>query len=61
MTMLDASDIGRLDQEAIERVACETSGVDDGVGEIMAALKRLGLDDNTLVVYAADQGWMVIR
>jgi arylsulfatase A-like enzyme len=32
--------------------------VDDGVGEVMAALKRLGLDDNTLVVYSADQGWM---
>lgn len=45
-------------QVAMERCAAETSGVDDGVGEIMAALKRLGLDDNTLVAYAADQGWM---
>ena len=45
-------------QQAMERVAGETSGVDDGVGEILATLKRLGLDDNTLVVYAADQGWM---
>lgn len=45
-------------QVAIERCAAETSGVDDGVGEIMAALHRLGLDDNTLVAYAADQGWM---
>ncbi|MBI5801682.1 MAG: sulfatase-like hydrolase/transferase [Verrucomicrobia bacterium] len=45
-------------QAAMERVAAETSGVDDGVGEIMATLKRLGLDENTLVVYAADQGWM---
>ncbi len=45
-------------QAAMERVAAETSGVDDGVGEIMATLKRLGLDDNTLVAYAADQGWM---
>jgi arylsulfatase A-like enzyme len=42
----------------MERVAAETSAVDDGVGEIMATLKRLGLDENTLVVYAADQGWM---
>jgi hypothetical protein len=24
----------------------------------MATLKRLGLDENTLVVHAADQGWM---
>jgi arylsulfatase A-like enzyme len=45
-------------QVAMERTAAEVSGVDDGVGEIMAALKRLGLDDNTLVVYASDQGWM---
>jgi arylsulfatase A-like enzyme len=43
---------------AMRRVAAETSGVDDGVGEILATLKRLGLDENTLVVYAADQGWM---
>lgn len=45
-------------QIAMERVASETSGVDDGVGEIMTTLKRLGLDENTLVIYAADQGWM---
>lgn len=45
-------------QVAMERVAAETSGVDDGVGEIMATLRRLGLEENTLVVYAADQGWM---
>lgn len=45
-------------QAAMERLAAETSGVDDGVGEIVAALRRLGLDENTLVVYAADQGWM---
>jgi arylsulfatase A-like enzyme len=45
-------------QNAMERYAAETSGVDDGVGEIMATLNRLGLDDNTLVVYSADQGWM---
>ena len=43
---------------AIRRLAAETSGVDDGVGEIMATLKRLGLDENTLVIYASDQGWM---
>ncbi len=43
---------------AIRRVAAETSGVDDGVGQIMATLKRLNLEDRTLVVYAADQGWM---
>ena len=43
---------------AIRRVAAEISGVDDGVGEILATLKRLQLDERTLVVFAADQGWM---
>lgn len=43
---------------SIRRVAAEVSGVDDGVGEIMATLKKHGLDENTLVVFAADQGWM---
>jgi len=32
--------------------------VDDGVGEIMAELKKLGLDENTIVIYAADQGYI---
>lgn len=45
-------------QTAMEREAAETSGVDDGVGEIMAVLDKLGLTRDTLVVYAADQGWM---
>ncbi|HUP80509.1 MAG TPA: sulfatase-like hydrolase/transferase, partial [Pirellula sp.] len=45
-------------QAAMERAACEVSGVDDGVGEVMATLKRLELDNDTLVVYASDQGWM---
>ena len=43
--------------KAIRRYAAECSGVDDGVGEVLATLKRLGLDDSTLVVYTADQGW----
>ncbi|MDM8006155.1 MAG: sulfatase-like hydrolase/transferase [Phycisphaerae bacterium] len=41
---------------AMRRYSAEVSGVDDGVGEVMATLKRLGLDENTLVVFAADQG-----
>jgi len=44
--------------DSIRRVAAEVSGVDDGVGEIMATLERHGLTENTLVVYASDQGWM---
>ncbi len=30
--------------------------VDWGVGQVMATLKKLGLDDNTLVVFASDNG-----
>lgn len=45
-------------QLAMERAACETAGVDDGLGDVMAALARLGLDRDTLVVYTSDQGWM---
>jgi arylsulfatase A-like enzyme len=43
---------------SIRRVAAEVSGVDDGVGEVMATLEELGLDERTLVVFSADQGWM---
>ena len=43
---------------AMRRVATETSGVDDGVGTVLAALDRLGLADDTLVIYSADQGWV---
>jgi len=43
--------------KAMRRYAAECSGVDDGVGQVMAALERLGIDGRTLVVYTADQGW----
>jgi arylsulfatase A-like enzyme len=43
---------------SIRRFAAELSGVDDGVGAVMQALKQQGLDDNTLVVFCADQGWV---
>ena len=42
--------------EAMRSYAAAVSGVDDGVGRVMEALKRLNLDTNTLVVFAADQG-----
>ncbi len=44
------------DLTAIRRYAAEVSGIDDGVGRIMETLKRLDLDENTLVVFTADQG-----
>lgn len=42
---------------SIRRVATEVSGVDDGVGEVFATLKKHGLDDDTIVIFVADQGW----
>lgn len=41
---------------AIRRYAAEVSGVDDGVGKILEAIDRLGLKQNTLVIFTADQG-----
>ncbi|MDG1897565.1 MAG: sulfatase-like hydrolase/transferase [Fuerstiella sp.] len=43
---------------SIRRVAAEVSGVDDGVGTVMATLKAHGLDENTVVIFLADQGWV---
>ncbi len=43
---------------SIRRVAAEISAVDDGVGEILKAVRDAGLEEDTLVVFAADQGWM---
>ncbi len=43
---------------AMRRVATETSGVDDGVGTVLETLDRLGLADDTVVIYTADQGWV---
>jgi len=42
---------------AIRRYAAEASAVDDGVGRVLAALKKNGLDEQTLVLFLADQGW----
>ncbi len=42
--------------QAIRRYAAEGSGIDDGVGRIMETLKKHKLDDDTLVIFTADQG-----
>ncbi len=42
--------------KAMRSYAAAISGVDDGIGRVMETLKRLSLDTNTLVVFAADQG-----
>jgi arylsulfatase A-like enzyme len=44
--------------DAIRRFAAELSAVDDGVGRVTETLKQHGLDENTLVIFCADQGWM---
>lgn len=44
------------DIEAGRNLAGQVTAVDAGVGRILDTLKRLNLDDNTLVIYAADQG-----
>ena len=41
---------------SIKGYASAVSGVDDGVGTLMDALDRLGLVDNTLVIFTSDQG-----
>jgi len=41
---------------SIRGYASAVSGVDDGVGEIMSALDRLGYAENTLFIFTADQG-----
>lgn len=52
----------RANQEHIGNVASmrnyasQVSLVDDGVGKVLAALRRFGLQQNTLVVFTADQG-----
>ncbi|MBL4886240.1 MAG: sulfatase-like hydrolase/transferase [Planctomycetaceae bacterium] len=43
---------------SIRRVAAEVSGIDDGVGTVMETLKKHGLDENTIVIFTGDQGWM---
>lgn len=42
--------------EAMRRYAAEISGVDDGVGRILAALEANKIADDTLVIFTADQG-----
>lgn len=41
---------------SIRGYAAAVSGVDDGVGEILAQLAQQGLAENTLVIFTSDQG-----
>lgn len=42
---------------SIRRYGEELSAIDDGVGAILEKLAQLGIEEDTLVVFAADQGW----
>lgn len=44
------------DEQIIRKYAAEVSGIDDGVGRVRATLDELGLTENTLIVFTADQG-----
>jgi arylsulfatase A-like enzyme len=45
------------DLETLRNYYSEMSMVDDGVGRILAALKRLELYDDTLIIYTTDHGF----
>lgn len=44
------------DLQVIRKYAAEVSAIDDGVGKIVKTLDELGLRDDTLIVFTADQG-----
>lgn len=43
-------------QQAMNTIASEMTMVDDGVGAVLEALNRIGLADDTLVIFMSDQG-----
>jgi N-acetylglucosamine-6-sulfatase len=48
-----------LDIEKYYKRYCETLGaVDDGIGRVMDLLKKMGIYDETLVIYMGDNGFM---
>ena len=57
----DVPDFPNLDRERVDRWMKEylasTRSVDRNLGRVMEALDRLGLRENTLVIYTADHGY----
>jgi len=45
------------DLETLRNYFSQISMIDDGVGQVLAALDRKGLTDDTLVIYTADHGF----
>ena len=54
----DALTREKYQRYAKDYLACIAS-VDEGVGEILDTLDRLGLSQDTIVIYTSDQGWYV--
>ncbi len=52
---MDRQQVGNVD--AYRAYAAEVSGIDDGVGEILDAIRKNELDRDTLVIFTADQGF----
>ncbi|MCZ6515467.1 MAG: sulfatase-like hydrolase/transferase, partial [Acidobacteria bacterium] len=46
-------------RESLAQYFAAVTGIDEGVGRIMAALKQHGLTQRTLVIFASDHGFMV--
>jgi uncharacterized sulfatase len=44
-------------KEALRGYYASSSFMDDQLGRVMAGLERLGLEDNTIVVFWGDHGW----
>ncbi|MGI9228277.1 MAG: sulfatase family protein [Gammaproteobacteria bacterium] len=44
------------DPATMANVASQNTLVDDGLGKVLEALKKNGLDKNTLIIYSSDQG-----
>lgn len=53
----DVNDPGKPYQQWVQQVNECARAVDEGVGQVMAALKASGQLENTLVIYSADQGY----
>ena len=52
----DALTRAKFQRYAKDYLACVAS-VDEGVGTVLDELDRLGVADNTIVIYTSDQGW----
>lgn len=56
---LQNSNLGRnhLNTESMHAYSALVTGVDANVGRVVEQLEKIGVRDNTLIVFTADQGW----